>query len=134
MRGVVGTNAYSFTELTLLMQLRKDNVGFPQIRSILISAGFKERSLDGLKRAVRRRREGFLPPAPPRPPKKIPQSASSDTPTVRAQSIRSDARFCKAMARERPQTGASKSFGTDSPHPIAPPLSGQLSASRWVYR
>jgi hypothetical protein len=53
--------------------------------------------------------------------------------TERAALRRSDARFCKALERERQQTAISKSFGTDSPHAIAPELSGQFSGYGWVW-
>lgn len=141
MRGpfIKSERAYSPEENAMMMELHERRFMYGRIASDLATAGFPKRSAGAVKRAIVRRLSGELkgkhPPRPPRPGQYDSGEPYNGDYALRERRRieRADARFCKAMLRERPRVGASDIAGTDYPHSITPPLSGKFSACGWVW-
>ncbi len=94
---------YTDAEITLIVELLGQGIKWAEIRQELVTAGYRDRSTDALKRAMHRRREGFVRSKvhDPRPQEVVDNSESR---LELRKLMRADAAFCKALERERPRT------------------------------
>lgn len=112
------TTSYTPEEIALILDMRSLDIEWAVIRLKLIEAGYRDRSVDGLKRALYRRRDGYTE-LPQRDRHHRDEVDASERRREADRLVRSDENFCKALERERPRTGANVTAGTDRPMPLA---------------
>jgi hypothetical protein len=91
---------YTDEEIRLITEMRGHEITWSEIRRELVESGYRLRSTDALKRAMHRRREGFV-----RTPKVYDERAEEAVDASEARLElrklkRADEAFCRAMALE----------------------------------
>lgn len=112
------TKAYTVEEIEFITEQRSLDVPWSVILVKMVEAGFRDRSLDGIRRALYRRKDGYTERSELHRGADTVDASERRRETTRL--MRSDMAFCKALERERPRTGVNTKAGTDRPLPVAP--------------
>jgi hypothetical protein len=92
---------YTDEEIRLITEMRGQGILWLEIRRELVESGYRLRSTDALKRAMHRRREGFVRSKAKVPDEHLEEAVDASEARLELRKLRrANEAFCKAMALE----------------------------------